>query len=269
MKKQLIIAAVITLALLCGCSSLPEPKKPANDETYYNKALDFQKRKNYFDAIPAFEELREKFPLSPYSVMAELRLGECHYFKEEFVEATHFFENFRRLHPSNQHVPYSIFMTGMCHYQQILSIDRDQTAAREAVEQFQLLLELYPKSPYAGKALCKITEAKYRIAEHEFFVGQFYTKKSNYPGAIDRYTKVLKQYPHAIDREKLFFYLAEATILSGNKDRGTKILKLLLKKYPDGNYTGEAQALLALHTPGAPSPNPETAGSEPQASDAK
>ncbi len=248
MKKQKLIILILTTVLIAACAALPAPKKLITAEDYYNKALQFQKNKNYFEAIPAFEELREKFPLSPYAVLGELRLGECHYFKEEFVEAIHYFENFRRLHPSNQHVPYSIFMTGMCHYQQILSADRDQTAAIAASEQFQLLLEIYPASPYAGKALCKMTEAKKRIAEYEFVVGQFYAKKKNYQGAAERYTKLLKHYPYAIDKEKVLFYLAEATLLAGNTDKGTRILKLLLQRYPQGNYTGEAQALLALHT---------------------
>jgi len=246
MKKQSISIALMGIILLSACTSGPPPKEIKTDEDYYNKSMEFFKYGNYIDAIPAFEELREKFPVSPYAVLSELRLGECHYFKNELVEATHYFENFRRLHPSNPHVAYSIFMTGMCHYKQILSLDRDQTFAREAVEHFQLLLELYPTSPYAGKALCKISEAKKRIAEHEFFVGSFYLKKKNYQGAIERFSKILENYPHAIEKDKLLYYIANSTIQAGNKQKGDRILTLLLKRYPEGEYADQAKALLDL-----------------------
>ena len=250
MKKQAVFITLICITSLIACTTAPQQKKVPTDEYYFSKAMDFFNTGNYFDAIPAFEEFKEKFPLSPYAVLAELRLGDSHYFKEEYVEAIHYFENFRRLHPSNQHVPCSIFMTGMCHYKQILTSDRDQTSAKEAVEHFQFLFELYPTSPYAGKALCKISEANKRIAEHELFIGRFYLKKKNYQGAIERFSKILKNYPHSVDKDKLLFYLAEATILSGKKNRGKKILKLILKRYPESEYAVEAKALLALHSSG-------------------
>ena len=110
------------------------------------------------------------------------------YYKEEYVEAIHAFENFRRLHPSNKSVPYSIYMVGLCYYSQMLTFDRDPTYARAAVAQFEQLRELYPDSPYTGKALYKLSEAKRIIAENEFFIGQFYLQYKNYPGAINRFT---------------------------------------------------------------------------------
>jgi outer membrane protein assembly factor BamD len=247
MKKKAISIIFICIALLCACAApLPEPKKMQPDEEAFARAMDFFNKKNYFEAIPAFEEMRGKFPLSPYAVLAEIRLGESHLSKLEYVEAVHFFENFRRLHPSNQHVPYSIFMAGLCHYKQMLPPDRDQTYAQEALEQFQLLVDLYPQSPYTGKALCKITEAKQKIVEHEFFVGSFYLKKKDYPGAVKRFNKILKIYPHAQEKDKLFFHLAEATLLAGDKNRGNKILIYLLKKYPESKYAQQAKARLDL-----------------------
>jgi len=249
MKKQPVFIVLLCLLTVLSCNTTPPAKKVKSDRQYYDDAMVFFSSRNYFDSIPALEELREKFPLSPYAVLAELRLGDSHYHKKEYEQAVHYFDNFRRLHPSNRDVPYSIFMTGMCHFQQILSIDRDQTSAKEAVEYFKMLLELYPLSPYTGKALCKMSESKKRIAEHEFFIGSFYSKKENYQGAIERYTKLIKAYPQSISVDKVYFYLAEAVILSGNQEHGKNILKLLLKRFPDSDYAPESKALLGLHTP--------------------
>lgn len=244
MKKLILFFLLTCTVLLAACASTPEPKKPVADADYYAKAMAFFKSHNYFDAIPAFEELREKFPMSPYTVLAELRLGECHYAKEEYVEAIHYFENFRRLHPSNQQVPYSIYMTGMCSYQQILSLDRDQTFAEAAVEQFQQLIELYPQNPYTGRAISRRAEAKKRIADHEFFIGNFYLRQNNYKGAIERFDKVLKKYPNSIEKDKLLFYIGDATIQSGEEKRGKKILAFLLKNYPESSYAAQTKTLM-------------------------
>ncbi|MCP4713597.1 MAG: outer membrane protein assembly factor BamD [Deltaproteobacteria bacterium] len=245
MIKKILTLVLAGGLILSACAAPPQPKKKMRaDEEYYQKAMNFFNKKNYFESIPAFEKIREKFPLSQYSLLAELRLGDSHFFKGEHIEAIHFFENFRRLHPSNQQVPYSIFMTGMCHYMQILTPNRDQTHAAEALEQFQLLLDLYPQSPYAGKSLCKISEAKQRIAEHEYFVARFYAKKKNYRGAIQRYTRILKEFPHAIDKDKIMLAVAEAKLAEGKTEKAHKVLQLLLSNYPESAYAAQARQLL-------------------------
>ena len=251
MKKDLLKLFFLISLITCvaACAASPDKKPPATDEEYYNRAMDQFKARNYFDAIPSFEELKEKFPLSPYALQAELRLGDAHYYKEEYVEAIHAFENFRRLHPNNKSVPYTIYMVGLCYYSQLLTFDRDPTYARAAVAQFEQLRELYPDSPYTGKALYKLSEAKRIIAENEFFIGQFYLQYKNYPGAISRFTVVLKEYPNSISRDRVIFAIAQANFLSENRPRGVKFLEYLIKKYPDSPYAAQAKALLASPAP--------------------
>jgi len=243
MKRLLIISLIILLACLTSCSTAPQTKPVENAETHYNKALKSFSKRNFFEAIPSFEELKDKYPVSPYATLAELRLGDCHFLQNELELATHYYDNFKRLHPNNPNVPYSIYMTGICHFEQILSVDRDQTAALEAVEYLQSLVDLYPESPYSGKALCKISEAKKQIVEHETMVGLFYLANKSYQGATKRFIKLLKQYPKSINKEKIYYHIAQADFKSGNIERGDKIVSLLTNKYPESTYTTLAKML--------------------------
>jgi outer membrane protein assembly factor BamD len=244
MHKRYLHFTLTVLIIIGACAALPDPGELKTDLDYFTWAMSLYESGNHYDAIPAFEELRDKFPLSPYAVLAELRLGDSHFFKGEYIESVHYFENFRRLHPTNEHVPYSIYMTGTCYYEQILSPDRDQTFSQQAIEQFQLLLDLYPTSPYTGSALRKLSEVRKRVAEHEFVIGHFYLRKGNFKGAIDRFNALLKVYPYSIDRDKVLFYLGQATLLSEEIKKGEKILELLIKRYPDSPYIIEAKTLL-------------------------
>jgi len=81
MKKYYLLPALLCLLMIAalGCASTPaKPKLSGSDEDAYAKAMSDFRRGNYIEAIPVFEELREKFPMSPYAVLAELRLGDCH-----------------------------------------------------------------------------------------------------------------------------------------------------------------------------------------------
>ena len=247
MKKYYLLPALLCLLMiaLLGCASTPaKPKVTGSDEESFTKAMAHFRKANYLDAIPLFEEVREKFPMSPFAVLAELRLGDCHYFKDEYIEASHFFDNFRRLHPSNPQVAYSIYMRGMCAYQQVLSLDRDQTFAEEAVEQFQQLYEIFPQSQFTGHGLIRLAEAKRQLAARETFVGDFYLKKENYAGAIERYNRALKRYPNQAEKDRLLMLIGQANIRSGDEKRGKKVLEFMINKYPDSIYVAQAKMMI-------------------------
>ena len=245
MKKQFLPIIILCLMTALGCATTPKAPQTGTDSEIYEKAMAQFRLGNNAEAVPIFEQVRDKFPMSPYAILAELRLGDCHYKKEEYIEAAHFYENFRRLHPSNTQVDYSIYMRGMCAYQQLLSSDRDQTFAEEAVEQFQQLFELFPQSQYTGRALVRLSEARHQLAAREIFIADFYMRKLNYAGAIERYNRALKRYPNQVQEDELLLKIGEATIRGGDERRGKKILEFLVQKFPDSSTAPQAKKIIA------------------------
>jgi len=245
--KKTIAHLLLFAFLLAGCATVPPESTTVSDEAQYNKGTAEMERKLYAEAITHFETLREKFPLSPYAVLALLRQGECHYFKKNYIEAQYSFDNFRRMHPTHELVDYSMYMSGMCQFKQILAFDRDQTVARAAVIQFDMLMEAFPDSPYTGIALCKIAEAKQHIAEYEFFVGSFYLKQNTYFGAYERFDQLLLRYPNAIDRDKVLLNMAKASLYDNQVEKGKRILQLLTDTYPESSYAAEVDRLQDMY----------------------
>ncbi len=245
--KKTIIHLLACAFLASACASAPKTTASQRDEDYYNQGMAQMETKFYSEALKNFEDLRDKFPLSPYSVLALLRMGECQFLDKNYIEAQYQFDNFRRLHPSHAQVDYAMFMAGMCQFRQILDYDRDQTASLAAVKQLEMLVEVFPNSPYSAKALCKIAEAKKHIAEYEFFVGSFYLKKNNYLGAYTRFDKLLLQYPNSIERDRVLLAMGKTCLYDGQTDKGKRILQLLLLKYPDGACAADAEKLLAMY----------------------
>ena len=245
--KKTIVHLLAFAFLLSSCATAPPESSSLTDEQYYAKGMTEMEREYFSEAQKHFEDLREKFPLSPYAMQALLRMGECQYLQKNYIEAQFQFENFRRLHPSNGQVSYSMFMAGMCQFKQVLAFDRDQTAARAAVVQLEMLLDVFPNSPYAGLALCKIAEAKQHIAEYEFFIGSFYLKQNNYLGAYARFDQLLLKYPNAIERDKVLLSMAKACLYDGQVEKGKRILQLLIDAYPETDNAAEVDRLLGMY----------------------
>lgn len=150
--------------------------------------------KDYRKAIKSFVKLKDWYPFSQYSILAELKIGDAHYYLKDYEEAIFAYEEFENLHPKNEAVPHVVYQIGRCYFDRLYSIDRDQTMAREALQAFERLIHTYPASSYAKKAKEHITVCNRNLAEHEFYVGMFYYKSKHYKAALERFNTVLRSY---------------------------------------------------------------------------
>jgi outer membrane protein assembly factor BamD len=92
-------------------------------------------------------------------------------------------------------VPYVIYQIGRCHLDRISTPDRDQTAARKALETSQRLQKQFPNDPYSRRAADHVVACQRSLAGNEFGIGQFYYKTSHYKAALERFRAVVAKYP--------------------------------------------------------------------------
>lgn len=149
----------------------------------------------YSEAAEYFQQLKDRHPYSRYALLADLRVGDAYFKADRYEEAILAYDDFIRLHPKNEAVPYAIYKMGMVYHKQMLTPDRDPTQARKASETFDRLIKQHPKSEWAQKALPRWQEAIERLAGHDLFVGKFYYRTKRYQAAIGRFKRVLTVYP--------------------------------------------------------------------------
>ncbi|MBW1770224.1 MAG: outer membrane protein assembly factor BamD [Deltaproteobacteria bacterium] len=176
---------------------------------------------DYKDAIESFQKLKDWYPFSKYAILAELKLGDAYYHRKEYEEAIFAYEAFENLHPKNEAVPYVVYQTGLCYFNRLDSIDRDQSMARDALRAFERLIRTYPTSPYASKAEEHVKVCNRSLAEHEFYVGLFYYKGEHYKAALERFKTVIRSYPDLGVHHKALEYIAlcQAKIDQAELDR--------------------------------------------------
>ncbi len=211
MKIRLFVFVLIAISLCSGCSWLGFGKdnleKPAYD--LVQDGIDAYDRGNYTSAIKNFEQLKDWYPFSKYAILAELKIADAYYHLKNYAEAIQAYEEFEQLHPRNEATPYVIYQIGRCYYEQIDSIDRDQTPAHKALDVFQRLNRQYPNDPHALRSRTHITRCIQSLAEHEFYVGQFYFKSKHYKAALGRFMAVVTEYPDVGVHHQALRYIAQ------------------------------------------------------------
>lgn len=150
---------------------------------------------DYKDAVKAYTDLKDWYPFSRYAILAELKIADAFYLLKEYDEAILAYDTFEKLHPKNDAIPYVIFRTGLCWFDRIDTVDRDQTPAKNGMVQFQRLIDQFPESEYAEKAAEKIKICLENISGHELYVADFYFKTKKYKAALGRYEAIVINYP--------------------------------------------------------------------------
>ena len=104
-----MILVLISLSFLFGCGGKgKEVKRIEGDpETLYKEGLVRFNKRDYTDALKKFDELKSSFPDSPpYTLWAELKIGDCHSLRKEYIEAIASYEEFKKVHPGHEEIPY-------------------------------------------------------------------------------------------------------------------------------------------------------------------
>ena len=191
--KHTISVFFVAIFLMSGCSWFETVEdKPAQELA--SEGMESMTAGRYEEAITSFEKLKDWYPFSKFAILAELKIADAYYNIKEYEEAVASYEEFESLHPRNEAIPYVIFQIGLCYFEQIDTIDRDQTPAKKALNTFNRLKQQFPGDSYTIKGEEHIKECLKSLAGHELYVGLFYFKNKHYKAALSRFKSVLTKY---------------------------------------------------------------------------
>ena len=192
--KRIITLILILLLVFSGCAWFKSKEEKTALELV-SDGMDQFNNEDYKDSIESFEKLRDWYPFSQYVILAELKIADAYYHIKNYEEAVAAYEAFENLHPRNEAIPYVIFQIGLCYYERIDTVDRDQTPAKNALDTFNRLKKQFPEDVYAHRAEEHIKNCIKSLAGHEFYVGLFYYKNKHYKAALSRFKSVLSNFP--------------------------------------------------------------------------
>jgi outer membrane protein assembly factor BamD len=214
--QRLLMICLGMLLIFSGCAWLQtEEEKTARE--LVQEGVEHFEAGSYKQSIDAFEKLRDWYPFSRYAILAELKIADAYFNLEEYPDAIFAYEEFEQLHPRNEAIPYVIYRIGRSYFNQIDTIDRDQSNAEKALETYQRLAAQYPNDAYAAMARSDMVACYQSLSGHAFYVGVFYYKNKNYKAAKTRFRAVVEKYPDVGFHHRALTYLAncEAWIQSG------------------------------------------------------
>ena len=247
--------ALLCLALVCGCSSPPPTFEdvPPAQELYADGLAELGDGSDAWywplgdntDAIETFQSIIDNYPYSEYAVLAELAIADAYFRDEQYEEALSYYRDFTDLHPQNEKVPYAIYRAALCHYHQIRSPNRDQTATRLALEFLDDLLARHPYSEYADPGEELWRELRLTLARQVANIGDFYMARQEWESGAERFRALLNEYPGlGLDAEALY-KLGVCYSEMNRVDEAESIFQAVVQNYRDTDVARDAADRIA------------------------
>ena len=238
---RLIATFILASALLQGCSTPPVIKTA---DVLYKEGEQFFQDGKYEEAIAQWKKVKETYESPELTTKAEFNIPDAYFLNKDYIEAAAGYEDFRKLHPKHPQADFALYRQGVSYYNQIHSIDTDQTPVKNAQSTFDSYLKAYPSGAQLAEVKEKHRECRDKQLQYELYVGRFYLRTDAYKAAITRFEESLKMFSDATRRDEVLFYLGRAYLEDGQKVKGQEIFDRLTKEFPASPFIVEANKIL-------------------------
>lgn len=243
---RIVFFIIPFLITLYSCSAKHSGTKDHDSELeLYNDGVKRFEKRDFEIAIEKLEKLLNDYPLSKYSIDAELLIANSRFELREYLEAVVDYKEFYKLHPMHEKIPFVLFRIGEGYYHQSpKQIDRDQTNLEQSLFYLEELLSKYPKCIYANDARMRLSEIRIKFASRIKYIANYYMRKKIYNACVLRFGELSEKFSDLGYNEEAEYKKAYCLIKLNKKDEAMNILKELNKKNHRSEYVRRAEELI-------------------------
>jgi outer membrane protein assembly factor BamD len=235
----------LCLVLLGACSSdeaASPPDLPA--EELYSQGQAYLQDGNFQEAAKSFEEVERQHPYSQWATRAQIMAAYAYYEANKYEESVGASERFIELHPGHKDIAYAYYLMGMCYYEQISDVGRDQEMTRRSQDSFDELIRRFPDSDYSRDAQLKVDLIRDHLAGKEMEIGRYYQRRKFWLASINRFQVVVEQYQTTTHVPEALHRLTESYLALGMTQEAQASAAVLGYNFPGSDWYERSFALL-------------------------
>lgn len=231
---------IFCLLLLFSCSKKVKPTV----ERDYIKAYETLIDGGYSEAAQLFEKIEDDYPFSDLASKAQTMAAYAYYKNEDYEEVDRIVDDFIRINPNHDSIPYMLYLKGRGYYNKIPDIKRAQDSARKASQIFREVRARFPETKYADDVRLKLVNVDNHIAGALMSVGRYQMRQENYVGAIKNFEEVIYRYSRTNQNAEAYYRLFEVYYKLGIEEEAKKCYDNLLVYFAENDWTKKAQEIL-------------------------
>jgi outer membrane protein assembly factor BamD len=245
--RGLLLLPLAALIFATGCQSTGKRDQQRlarmTPEVLYDRGSKALKSGNYQDAVKDFEALTARYPFTPQSRQGRLDIIYAYYKIGEKESAKDAAETFIRENPTHPRIDYAWYIKGLIDFERapyrlerwmdVTLVDRPPVTARDAFTSLRMVVERFPKSPYAPDARRRMIYLRNRMAEYDLGIAQYYAQRDAWVAAGQRARETIELYDGAPATKDALRIMYRSYIELNYKELAANTEKVFHENYPE------------------------------------
>jgi outer membrane protein assembly factor BamD len=260
MRSWLAIALLVSVSG-CGKSvQIPQTNSTLveNDRDLYYTAMQALAKNRFTVARLQLQTLLETYEDSEYSAQAKYAYADTFYYEaghSNLLLAESEFRKFITFFPTHELADDAQLKVAMTHIKQIQKPDRDDTEARLAEYELNVMITERTDSPLLDEAKEKLRAVQEILAESIFGPAKQYYRRGAFPAVVSRCEEILKKYPDFSGTDRVLFLLGE-TFRQAIPEQSAPFYSRIVSDYPLSPLVKDSKKHLMALQASIPEPNP-------------
>jgi outer membrane protein assembly factor BamD len=229
-----------------------------NDKDLFETAMKALDKSRFTEARLQLQVLLETYEDSEYSAQAKYAYADSFYYEaghSNLLSAESEFRKFITFFPTHELADDAQLKVAMTHIKQLQRPDRDNTEARLAEYELNVMINEHPSSDLLDEAKEKLRAVQEILAEGILGPAKQYYKRGAYPAVVSRCQEILKKYPDFSGTDRVLFLLGE-TIRKVAPAQSATYYSQIVRDYPLSPLVKDSKKYLQEMQAEIPEPNP-------------
>ncbi len=202
--------ALISLFFVTGCSHYSKMLKSTNMDAKLDYAIQLYEKKQYFKALPLFEELVTVYRGTKKAEKTYYYYAYTNYKLEDYETAAFNFENFAKTYPTSEFAEECAFMHAYCYYEDSPNYSLDQSSTIKAMTELQLFADRYHNSNKIDQCNTLIDQLRLKLETKAFDNATLYFNMDEFKAAVTSFKNIIHDFPSGKFREESAFMIIKA-----------------------------------------------------------
>lgn len=235
--------------ILLSCSSknvikvkkIEEIKSPSE---LYRVAVEEYEKGLLQNSVDILKKIETNYSYTTEAPRSILMISYIYYEGNRYVDSLKYLEKFKKIYPASKYISYAEFLVGICLYEQINIVSKDQSPSFLALKQFNKIIKNYPNTLYAEESKIRIDLINEQIAGHQMYVARYYINKGIWTPAIIKLQNVIEKYQNTIFVDEALHRMVEINHRIGNSKDAKKYAAILGYNYNSSNWYKKTYAIV-------------------------
>ncbi len=206
----------------------------------YKEGLEFLEKGDGLSASNKFNEAELLYPQSIWASRSSLMSAYSLYSSMYFIDAIDELDRFFIVYPNHEREVYAYYLLAICYYDQIVDEKKDLAPLLKAKQNFEIVINRYPKSDFAMDSELKLEAIEEILASKEMYTARYYFEREKWIPAINRYKNILENYETTIFAAEALHRLVEIHYKIGLEKEAKKYAILLGYNYQSSEWYEES-----------------------------